>query len=207
MLSGYGLLNSTLALMNYLVATTIFLELVVVTEWLELLETKDRTVAKTAKMIVSVRLRTHELWLPKVWTKLVRQHRRNAHHSFLLLDFCYVLFGFWAHFGAMAPTMISAVEVWISWIMVLHFWWSSSPSSSSQRKISSCAWSVVLVELRVFNIVDVWWSLELRSPCCSSIASSCLVSLSNSLLMIFIRLDVLFQFFEKFLNGPWFFTG
>jgi hypothetical protein len=49
--------------------------------------------------------------------------------------------------------------------------------------------------------------LELRSPCCSSIASSCLVSLSNSLLMIFIRLDVLFQFFEKFLNGPWFFSG
>jgi hypothetical protein len=56
MLSSYGLLNLTLALMNYLVAMTIFLELVVVTEWLELPETKDRTVAKTAKIIVSIEI-------------------------------------------------------------------------------------------------------------------------------------------------------
>jgi hypothetical protein len=56
MLSGCGLLNSTLALMSYLVAAEILLELVVVTEWFGLLETKDRTIVKAAKMIVPVKI-------------------------------------------------------------------------------------------------------------------------------------------------------
>jgi hypothetical protein len=56
MLSGCGLLNSTLALMSYLVAAEILLELVVVTEWFGLLETKDRTIVKAAKMIVPIEI-------------------------------------------------------------------------------------------------------------------------------------------------------
>jgi hypothetical protein len=181
MLSGCGFLNSILALMNYLVVAAIFLELVVAAEWFESLETEDRTVAKAAKMIVPIELlnrdwawlRTYELWLPEVWTELVRHRRDNAHHNFLLLNSCYVLFRFWARFGAMTPAMISAVEVWISWIMVLYFLGSSSPSSPPRHKTSSCVWSVVLIELGVFYIIDVSWSLKLRShdipllPCLS----------------------------------------
>jgi hypothetical protein len=67
--------------------------------------------------------------MPEVWTELVWHRGANAHHGFLLLNSCYVFLGFWARFGAMASSMISSVEVWISWIMVLNFWRSSSPSS------------------------------------------------------------------------------
>jgi hypothetical protein len=56
MLSGYGFLSSTLALMNYLVVAAIFLELVVVVEWSESPETEDRTVTKASKMIVPVEI-------------------------------------------------------------------------------------------------------------------------------------------------------
>jgi hypothetical protein len=56
MLSGYGFLSSTLALMNYLVVVAIFLELVVVVEWSESPETEDRTVTKASKMIVPVEI-------------------------------------------------------------------------------------------------------------------------------------------------------
>jgi hypothetical protein len=52
MLSGCGLSNSTLALTNYLVAVTTFLQLVVVAEWFGLPEIGDRTIAKDVRMTV-----------------------------------------------------------------------------------------------------------------------------------------------------------
>jgi hypothetical protein len=79
MLLGYGFLNLTLALMNYLVVAAIFLELVVVAEWFEFSKTEDRTVAKAAKMIVHIEITESGLglvedpwlWLLEVWTELV----------------------------------------------------------------------------------------------------------------------------------------
>jgi hypothetical protein len=53
------------------------------------------------------------LWLPEAWAKLVRHYGSNVHHGFLLLDSGYVLLSFWARFGAMASSMILAIEVWI----------------------------------------------------------------------------------------------
>jgi hypothetical protein len=53
MLSGCEFLNSILALMNYRVVATTFLELVAAAEWLELPETKDRTAEKAARMVVT----------------------------------------------------------------------------------------------------------------------------------------------------------
>ena len=52
MLSGCVFSNSTLVLMNYLVAAVTFLELVVVAEWFELPETEDRIAEKAARMTV-----------------------------------------------------------------------------------------------------------------------------------------------------------
>jgi hypothetical protein len=66
-------------------------------------------------------LRTHELWLLEAWAKLVRHCGGNVHHGFLLLDSDYVLLSFWAHFGAMASSMILAMEVWVFWVMILNF--------------------------------------------------------------------------------------
>jgi hypothetical protein len=39
-------------------------------------------------------LRTHELWLPEVWTKLAQHRGGDTHHGFFLLNSCYVPFGF-----------------------------------------------------------------------------------------------------------------
>jgi hypothetical protein len=66
-------------------------------------------------------LRTHELWLLEAWAKLVQHCGGNVHHGFLLLDSDYVLLSFWAHFGAMASSMILAMEVWVFWVMILNF--------------------------------------------------------------------------------------
>jgi hypothetical protein len=80
----------------------------------------------------------------------------------------------------MASSMILAVEVWIFWVMILNFRGSSSPSSSPRCMTSSCAWSIVLIELRVFHVVDVSWGLKVRSPSYSSVALPCFISLGNS---------------------------
>jgi hypothetical protein len=61
------------------------------------------------------------LWLPEVWTKLVRHCGGKTHHGFLLLNSSYVLFGFWVRFGAMASSMIFAVEVWVFGVLILNF--------------------------------------------------------------------------------------
>jgi hypothetical protein len=90
-------------------------------------------------------LRTHELWLPEVWTKLARHRGGNTHHGFLLLDSSYVLFSFWACFGAMTSSMILAIKVWIFWVMILNFRGSSPSFSSSRCKTSSCTWFAVLL--------------------------------------------------------------
>jgi hypothetical protein len=133
-------------------------------------------------------LRTHELWLPEVWTKLVWHCGGNTHHGFLLLNSSYVFFGFWARFSAMASSMILAVEVWVFWVMILKFGGSSSPI----RKTSSCTWFAVLVELWIFHIVDVLWILVMRTPCYSSITLPFLISLGHSSSMIFVKFDVFF---------------
>jgi uncharacterized protein YhhL (DUF1145 family) len=56
----------------------------------------------------------------------------------------------------MSSSMILAVEVQISWIMICESRESSPPSPSPGCKSSSCAWSVVLVRLWIFHIVDVF---------------------------------------------------
>jgi hypothetical protein len=145
-------------------------------------------------------LRIHELWLPEAWAKLVRYCGGNTHHGFLLLNSSNVLLGFWAPFGAMTSSVILAVEVGISWVMVCEFRGSSSPSSSPACKTSSCAWSVVLIGVRVFHVIYVSWILELRCPRHSSIALSCSISFSNPSTVIFIRHDVFFKFMKKFIN-------
>jgi hypothetical protein len=100
----------------------------------------------------------------------------------------------------MSSSVILVVEVWISWIVVCEFQGSSSLSPSPGCKSSSCAWSVVLIGLRIFHIVDVSWILGLRSPRHFSIALSCFVSLSYSSAMIIIKQDVLFKFMKKFID-------
>jgi hypothetical protein len=107
----------------------------------------------------------------------------------------------------MPSSVILAVEVRISWIVICEFRGSSppSPSPSSRCKSSSCAWSVVLVRMRIFHIVDVSQILGLRSPCHFSIALSCFVSFSYSSAMIVIGQDVLLKFMKKFINCLGFF--
>jgi hypothetical protein len=105
----------------------------------------------------------------------------------------------------MSSPVILAVEVRISWIVICEFQGSSPPSPSPGCKSSSCAWSVVLVRLRIFHIVDVSQILGLRSPCHFSIALSCFVSFSYSSAMIVIGQDVLLKFMKKFINCLGFF--
>jgi hypothetical protein len=100
----------------------------------------------------------------------------------------------------MSSSVILAVEVQISWVVICEFRGSSPPSPSLGCKPSSCAWSVVLVGLRIFHIVDVLRILGLRSQCHFSIALSCFVSFSYSSAMIVIGQDVLFKFMKKFIN-------
>jgi hypothetical protein len=149
-------------------------------------------------------LRIHELWLPEAWAKLVWYCGGNTHHGFLLLNSSNVLLGFWAPYGAMTSSVILAVEVWISWVMVCEFRGSSSPSPSPSPspgcKGSSCAWSIVLIGLGIFHVIDVSWILELRSPRHFSIALSCFISFGNPSAVIFIRHDVFFKFMKKFIN-------
>jgi hypothetical protein len=131
---------------------------------------------------------------------LVQHWGGDTHHCFLLLNSYYILLGFWAPFGAMSSSVILAVEVWISWIMICEFRGSSSPCPSPGCKSSSCAWSIVLIGLRIFHIVDVSRILGLRCPCHFSISLSCFVSYGHSPTMIIIRQDVLFKFMEKFID-------
>jgi hypothetical protein len=98
----------------------------------------------------------------------------------------------------MTSSVILAVEVWISWVMVCEFRGSSSPSPGS--KGSSSAWSVVLIGLGIFHVIDVSWILELRSPHHFSIALSYFISFGNPSAVIFIRHDVFFKFKKKFIN-------
>jgi hypothetical protein len=127
-------------------------------------------------------LRIHKLWLPEVRAKLVRYWGGDTHHCLLLLNSSNILLGFWAPFGAMSSSVILTVEVWISWVVVCEFQGSSSPSPSPRCKSSSCAWSVVLIGLRIFHIVDVSQILGLRSPRHFSIALSCFVRSATLLL-------------------------
>jgi hypothetical protein len=151
-------------------------------------------------------LRIHKVRLPEVRTKMVWHCGGDAHHCFLLLNPGDILFGFWAPFGAMSSSVILPVEVRISWIVVREFWGSSSSSPSPRSKSSSCSWSIVLVGLRIFYVVDVSRILRLRSPSHFSIALSRFILLSHSSAMIIIRQDVLFKFIKKFINCLWLFS-
>jgi hypothetical protein len=90
---------------------------------------------------------------------LVQDWGYDAHHSFLLLNSCDVLLCFWAPFGAMSSSMILTIEVRVSWVVIHESRGSSSSSSSPGCESSSCAWSTVLVRLRIFHVVDVSWIL------------------------------------------------
>jgi hypothetical protein len=98
-----------------------------------------------------------------------------------------VLLGFWAPFGAMSSSMIVTIEVRVSWVVIRESRGSSSSSPSSGCKSSSCAWSVVLVRLRISHVVDISWILRLRSPSHFSIALSRFISFIHSSVMIIIR--------------------
>jgi hypothetical protein len=141
-------------------------------------------------------LRIHKPWLPEAWTKLVWHCGGNTYHGFLLMNSSNVLLGFWAPFGAMTSSVIFAIEVWISWVMVCEFRGSSSPSP--ECKFSSCAWSVILIGLGIFHIIDVSWILEQRSPRYFSVALSFFISFGNPSVVIFIRHDVFFKFMNCF---------
>jgi hypothetical protein len=147
-------------------------------------------------------LRIHELWLPEAWAKLIWHCGGDTHHGFLLLNSSNVLLGFWAPFGAMTSSVILAVEVWISWVMVCELWGSSSPSPSPSLwcKSSSCAWSIVLIGLGIFHVIDISWILELRYPRHFSVALSCFILFSDSSAVIFVKHDVFFKFMKKFIN-------
>jgi hypothetical protein len=143
-------------------------------------------------------LRIHELWLLEAWAKLIWHCGGNSHHGFLLLNSSNVLLGFWAPFGGMTSSVILAVEVWISWVMVCEF--LGSPSPSLGCKASSCAWAIVLIGLGIFHVIDISWILELGSPRHFSVALSCFISFGNSSTVIFVRHDVLFKFVKVFIN-------
>jgi hypothetical protein len=150
-------------------------------------------------------LRVHEMWLPEIRVKLVWHWGCDAHYSFLLLTSGDVLLGFWAPFGAMSSSMILTIEVRVSWVVICESRGSSfsSPSPSPGCESSSCAWSTVLVKLRIFHVVDDSWILGLGSPSHFSVALSCFISFSHSSAMIIIRQDVFFKFMKKFINGLW----
>jgi hypothetical protein len=115
-----------------------------------------------------------------------------------LLNSSNIHLGFWAPFGAMTSSVILAVKVWISWVVVCEFQGSSSPSPGC--KSSSCAWSVVLIGLRIFHVVDVSRIPELRSPRHFSVVLSCFISFSDSSAVIVIGHDILFNFMKKFIS-------
>jgi hypothetical protein len=96
----------------------------------------------------------------------------------------------------MTSFVILAVEVWISWVMICEFRGSSAPSPFPGCKTSSYVWSVVLIGLGIFHVIDVSWILELKSPRHFSVALSCFISFGNSSAVIFIKHDIL-QVHEK----------
>jgi hypothetical protein len=128
------------------------------------------------------------LWLLEVRAKLIRHWGCDAHQSFLLLNSCYVRLGLWAPFSAVSSSMILTIEVQVFWVVIRESRGSSSPSPGC--KSSSCAWSAVLVRLRIFHIVDVSWILWLWSPSHFLVALSCFISLGRSFAMIIIGQDV-----------------
>jgi hypothetical protein len=117
-----------------------------------------------------------------------------------LLNYRDIILGFWAPLGATSSSMVLTIEVRISCIVISESRGSSPPSSSPRCKSSSCVWSVVLVRLRIFHIVDISQILGLRSPCHFSIALSCFISLRNAFVMIVIGQDVLLKFMKNFIN-------
>jgi hypothetical protein len=145
-------------------------------------------------------LRVHELWLPEVRAKLIRHWGCDAHQSFLLLNSCHVLLGFWAAFSAVSSSMILTIELRVLWVVIRESWGSYSSSPSPWCESSSCARPAVLVRMRIFHIVDVSWILGLCSPSHFSVALSCFISFGHSFVMIIIGQDVLFQLMKKFLN-------
>jgi hypothetical protein len=149
-------------------------------------------------------LRIHELWLPEAWVNLIWHYGGDTHQCLLLLNSSNILLGFWAPFGAMTTSVILVVKVWIPWVVVCEFRGSSSPSPSPSPspgcKSSSCAWSIVLIGLRIFHVIDVSWILELRSPHHLSVALSCFIPFSDSSSVIVVRHDVLFKLMKKFIN-------
>jgi hypothetical protein len=105
---------------------------------------------------------------------------------------------------SMSSSVILVVEVRTSWIVVHEFQWSSSSFPSPGCKSSSCAWSIVLVRLKIFHVVDVSRILGLRSPSHFSVALSHFISFSHSFVMIIVRQDIFFKFMKKFINCLWF---
>jgi hypothetical protein len=104
----------------------------------------------------------------------------------------------------MSSSMVLTIEVRVSWVVIRESQGSSSSSPSLGCKSSSCAWSVVLVMLRIFHVVDASWILRLRSPSHFSVALSRFISFSYSSTMIIIRQDIFFKFMKKFINCLWF---
>jgi hypothetical protein len=94
--------------------------------------------------------------------------------------------------------MILTIEVRVFWVMIRESRGSSSPSPGCES--SSCAWSAVLVRLRIFHIVNVSWILGLWSPSHFSASLPCFISLGHSFAMIIIGQDVFFKFMKKIFN-------
>jgi hypothetical protein len=91
-----------------------------------------------------------------------------------------------------SSSMILTIEIRVSWVVIHESRGSSSSSPSPGCESSSCAWSVILVRLRIFHIVDVSWILGLWSPSYFSVALSCFISFGHSFAMIIIGQDVFF---------------
>jgi hypothetical protein len=100
----------------------------------------------------------------------------------------------------MSSSMILTIEVRVSWVVIRESQGSSSSSPSPGCESSSCAWSTVLVRLRIFHVVDVSWILGLCSPSHFSVALSCFISFGHSSAMIIIGQDVFFEFMKKFFD-------
>jgi hypothetical protein len=103
----------------------------------------------------------------------------------------------------MSSSMILTIEVRVSWVVIRESRRSSSSSPSPGCESSSCAWSTVLVRLRIFHVVDVLWILGLGSPSHLSVALSGFISFGHSSVMIIIRQDVFFKFMKKFIKCLW----
>jgi hypothetical protein len=112
--------------------------------------------------------------------------------AFFLLNSRDILFGFWASFSTVPSSMILTIEVQVPCLVIRMSWRSSSSFPYSRCESSSCAWSTVLVRLRIFHVVDVSWILGLWSPCHFSVALSCFILFGHSSAMIIIGQNVFF---------------